>query len=483
VINASSPLRSLAARIALSAAALGIGVMLVVSVLGYLSLSRELKARAVDDIEAKRALLQHILSEIPSVAALTTDRHRLDDLLIGHEDLHLAVFDTTGSRVIAAYSSFARDASPLMLDALTAARLVRDSPIREWSTPSGQQLLVTIGTARLANGETPQFALLQDRQADGKLLSRYARALAIALPLALLIAVVGAWLTARSGLRPLRQFVTVASSIGSQSLTGRIDIAGIPSELRELANSFNSMLARLDEGMRRLVEFSGDLAHEMRTPVATLLGRTQVALSKTRDMEALRDTLASNVEELERLTRLIADMLFLAQSEQDKQAHDREVVRLEVEVNLVAEFLTQLAEDRQLEITVAGKASVRANRLLVQRAITNLVSNAIRHARERTAIEVTIEQSETVATLCVVNQGSAIATADLPRIFERFYRVDADRSRHSGGAGLGLAIVRSIMEMHGGEVTVSSTTSGRTTFQLRFPVTQMDVAALPNVGG
>lgn len=470
MIATSSPLRSLAGRIALSAAALGIGVMLVVSVLGYLSLSRELKARATDDIEAKRALLQHILSEIPSVAALTTDRHRLDDLLIGHEDLHLAVFDATGSHVIATYSPLARDASPLMLQALTAARLSAESPMREWIAPSGQRLLVIVGTARLANGEMPQFALLQDRQADSKLLFGYARALAIALPLALLIAVVGAWLTARSGLRPLRRFVDVTSSVSSQSLAGRIDVKGIPSELRELASSFNSMLIRIDEGMTRLTQFSGDLAHEMRTPVATLLGRTQVTLSQTRDVEALRDTLASNVEELERLTRLIADMLFLAQSEQDKRSLNREMVQLDAEAALIAEFLLEIAQDRQVKIEVTGNASVSANRLLVQRAITNLLSNAIRHARPMTTIEVIIEQSQTMATLSVVNVGSAIANTDLLRIFERFYRVDADRSRDSGGAGLGLAIVRSIMKMHDGTVVAESSADGHTTFQLRFAV-------------
>ncbi|MBC7710490.1 MAG: HAMP domain-containing protein, partial [Rhizobacter sp.] len=296
MIATLAPLRTLAGRIALAAAALGLGVMLVVSVLGYIALSRELKLRATDDIEAKRALLQHILSEIPSTAALTYGRHRLDDLLIGHRDLHLAVFDASGSKVIATFSPLARDASPLMLEALTSSRLSDESPMREWTAPSGQRLLVTMGTARFANGESTQIALLQDRQADSLLLSRYARALVIALPLALLIAVVGAWFTARSGLRPLRRFIEVASSISSQSLAGRIDVVGIPFELHELATSFNSMLARIDEGVTRLTQFSGDLAHEMRTPIATLLGRTQVALSQIRDVESLRDTLASNVE-------------------------------------------------------------------------------------------------------------------------------------------------------------------------------------------
>lgn len=470
MIRPSALLRSLAGRIAVSAAALGVGVMLVVSILGYVALSRELKLRATDNIEAKRALLQHILSEIPSASTLATDRHRLDDLLIGHEDLHLAVFDAAGSKVIATFSPLARDASPLMLEALTATRLTDESPMREWTAQSGQRLLVTMGTAQLANGETTQIALLQDRRADSKLLSDYARALAIALPLALLVALAGAWLTARSGLRPLRQFTSVTRSISSQFLDRRIAVEGIPSELHDLAISFNAMLGRIDEGVTRLTQFSGDLAHEMRTPVATLLGRTQVTLSRTRDVEALRETLAGNVEELERLTRLIADMLFLAQSEQEKLVLEREVLRLDAEANLLAEFLMHVAEDRQLQIKVTGQATVHANRTLLQRAVTNLLSNAIRYAEERTTINVNIEQSQAAVTLSVTNAGKAIHQADAKRIFERFYRVDADRSRDSGGTGLGLAIVGSIMHMHGGEVSVFSGTDGRTTFQLRFPV-------------
>lgn len=198
---------------------------------------------------------------------------------------------------------------------------------------------------------------------------------------------------------------------------------------------------------------------------ATLLGRTQLALSQTRDVESLRDTLASNVEESERLTRLITDMLFLGQFEQDKQSLGRDV-----EANLVAEFLMDVAEERQLQIVVVGKAAVSANRLLVQRAITNLLSNAIRRANEMRVIEVAIEQSQTMVTLTVANVGGTIARADLQRIFERFYRVDADRSRGSGGTGLGLAIVRSIMNMHDGAVVASTSADGRTTFQLRFPL-------------
>ena len=268
---ALAPLRSLAGRIALSAAALGLGVMVVVSMLGYLALAQQLKLRATDDIEAKRTLLQHIFSEIPSSTALARDRHRLDDLLIGHENLHLAVFDATGSSVIATFSPLARDASPLMLEALTVPRLSAESPMREWIAPSGQRLLVAMGSAKLANDETALIALLQDRAADQKLLSSYSISLAVALPVALLIVLSGAWVTARSALKPLRRFTAVVGAVSSESLAGRITVGDMPSELRELAKAFNAMLNRIDDGVTRLTQFSGDLAHEMRTEVAPVV--------------------------------------------------------------------------------------------------------------------------------------------------------------------------------------------------------------------
>jgi len=289
------------------------------------------------------------------------------------------------------------------------------------------------------------------------------------LPFALLMAVVGAWLTARAGLRPLQRFAAVTASVSSKSLSGRIEIEGLPSELHDLASSFNAMLGRIDESVTRLTQFSADLAHEMRTPIATLLGRTQVALSRARDAEALRDTLASNVEELERLTRLIADMLFLAQSEMSHALPDPVILQLDAEVRIVSEFLSLVAEERALVIEVSGAASVRGNRILVQRAITNLLSNALRHARNGSSIHAAIESTENAVSLAIINEGSRIAKADAERIFERFYRVDADRSRESGGTGLGLAIVRSIMRAHGGDVAVKSDLAGRTSFSLSFP--------------
>ncbi|HEY8708268.1 MAG TPA: heavy metal sensor histidine kinase, partial [Burkholderiaceae bacterium] len=217
-----------------------------------------------------------------------------------------------------------------------------------------------------------------------------------------------------------------------------------------------------------LSEFSGDLAHEMRTPVATLLGRTQVALSKGRTIDELRDVLAGNVEELDRLTRLIADMLFLARADQGAAVMERSQVDLAGEARRVAEFLSIVAEDRGIRVEVHGDATVPADRILVQRAITNLLTNAIRHADAPGVVSVTVRQHDGQAIVEVANRGKGIAADQLDRVFERFVRLDASRARTDGGMGLGLAIVRSILQAHGGSVAASSEADGLTTFRLVF---------------
>ena len=229
------------------------------------------------------------------------------------------------------------------------------------------------------------------------------------------------------------------------------------------------MLERIDDGYKRLQEFSGELAHEMRTPVATLLGRTQVALSKTRTVPDLREVLEGNVEELERLSRLISDMLFIASADHNENILKCERVELAREAQQVAEYLSLIAEERGLTVEVTGAATVLGDRLLVQRAITNLVSNAIRHAQANSKVDLSITVENESTTLAVVNEGDGIAPDHLQHIFDRFYRVDSARARLDGGAGLGLAIVRSIMSAHGGRVNAQSLMSGRTIFTLSFP--------------
>jgi two-component system heavy metal sensor histidine kinase CusS len=232
------------------------------------------------------------------------------------------------------------------------------------------------------------------------------------------------------------------------------------------------MLQRIDDGYRQLQDFTGDLAHEMRTPVATLLGRTQVALSQARSAEELREVLEGNEEELERLARLISDMLFVAQSDHDAVTLQREPVDLVAEAQRVAEYISLVADEKQVRLQVQGNAPpLDADRLLVQRAITNLLSNAVRHAFDGSCIDVTVGTGGGRVTLAVTNEGEPIAAAHLDRLFDRFWRGDAGRGRREGGTGLGLAIVRSIMAAHEGSVQVRSDARS-TTFTLAFPAAQ-----------
>lgn len=455
---------SLALRTALASALFGLIVACGAIVVGFWALSQQLDARSATELQGKRDLLLHLLSEIPSPETIE-DSHRFGDLLIGHDDLHLALVDVASGQLVASSSPVARQS----VSALNAVPDNISSMHDAWAASTGERLSAIRGTSPVANGQPVRFYLSLDRRHDAQLLTGFIKATLVGLPVLLLVVAIGAWLIARTGLAPLRRFHRLAASIGAQSLSQRVSSSGLPTELAELATEFNSMLERIDVGYRRLQEFSGDLAHEMRTPVATLLGRSQVALSHTRTVADLQEVLEGNVDELERLSRLISDMLFIARADHNENPLQRAHMELAQEAQRVADYLSLIAEERGVTVEVTGTAVVMADRLLVERAITNLVSNAIRHAFVDSTVKVVIAADGDGATLAVTNQGEGIAPAHLERIFDRFYRIDSARARLDGGNGLGLAIVRSIMSAHGGLVMAHSLPGSETTFTLAFP--------------
>lgn len=455
---------SLALRIALASALFGLMLAAVGMLLGYWALSAQLQARAEGVLRGRSDLVRHILSEVPGAAAVRDSSHRFQDVLIGHEDLHLALADARRGALLAAFSSLGA-ASVAALDSLD------QGPVSaRWVADDGIELQGLRDTARLADGSEVRYYLSLDLRHDLHLLAGFLRAFVFGLPLMLAAVALGAWLIARTGLAPLRHLRRLAATIGARSLDRRVSEAGLPEELSELAREFNAMLARIDQGYRRLEEFSADLAHELRTPIATLMGRHQVALSQPRSAEELREVLEGDVDELERLSRLIADMLFIAQAEHGPSVLRLEEVELPEEARRVADYLSMVAEEKDVAVEVRGTGRVRADPLLVQRAVTNLLSNAVRHAAAGSRVEVEIGRANGETRLRVTNRGEPIPAEHLGRIFDRFYRVDASRARLSGGTGLGLAIVRSIMDAHGGTVSAASdAATGVTSFTLAFP--------------
>jgi two-component system heavy metal sensor histidine kinase CusS len=456
------PVLSLAARVALASALVSLAVACAGGVFGYWALVEHLDERAAVELAGRREQVAHVLGELRSPQDVAALEHRFNDMLVGHAGLHLALADGRSDQLLAAFTETAWQSVEVL------SRFADGEAMHEWHL-AGERLAALRGLASLGTGQPVRYYLSMSRAADDEVVRHYLQAMLLGVPLLLLVVAGGSWAVARTGIAPLRRFDELAASIGLRSLDQRLGASGLPAELAELAREFNGMLDRIDEGYRRLQAFSGDLAHELRTPVATLLGRSQVALSQSRSSAELREVLEGNIEELERLSRLIADMLFVARAEHGERLVDPHPLHLGHEARRVAEFLALAAEERDVRIEVEGAASATADRLLVERAITNLLTNALRHAAPHSVIRVSLrEASPGMAELDVTNEGEGIAPQHLARIFDRFYRIDSGRARGGGGTGLGLAIVRTIMQAHGGSVSVRSDVAGPTTFTLRF---------------
>lgn len=456
---------SLSLRLAVWVGALGISLVCAVTGFSYLVLVQELDSQARERLRGKLEQVQYALIEEPDVGAISADAHGLNDLLIGHNELHIAVSRPGSGVALASFSVIARES-------LTRVRReIGQDPYMNWRAGDGSRLLSLAAQGRVRNGETVAVVVTVDRRADDKLKASFLRtALLVALPIALALVVVGDWWIARRGLRPLFRLRQAVTSVTTRDLSYRLEDNGLPAELREVATAFNRMLARLEDGVSRLFQFSGDLAHEMRTPISNLLGKTQVTLSKARSADEYRSVLESNAEELERLSRLVDDMLFLAQVDHAQAALRWEAVDLKQEATHVAEFFESVAEEQEVTVRVDGSGVIQADRLMIRRAISNLVSNAIRHTPRGRSVTVRItETPDTSASVSVLNTGESISPEHLPRLFERFYRADPGRARTQGGTGLGLAIVKSIMILHGGNANAESGPGGITSFHLVFP--------------
>jgi two-component system heavy metal sensor histidine kinase CusS len=229
------------------------------------------------------------------------------------------------------------------------------------------------------------------------------------------------------------------------------------------------MFSRLENSFRRLSDFSSDLAHEFRTPISNLMTQSQVTLSKPRAPAEYAGVLASNVEELERLSHMVADMLFIAKADEGQIVPCRKAVALAGLVDELVDFYRLATDEKEIALSASGSAEIEGDPLMLRRALSNLIANAVGHTPAGGRIAVRIEKADAASVRLVVeNTGETIAPQHLPRLFDRFYRVDASRHRASEGAGLGLAITQSIAEAHGGTVSVRSS-EGVTVFELLLP--------------
>jgi two-component system heavy metal sensor histidine kinase CusS len=258
----------------------------------------------------------------------------------------------------------------------------------------------------------------------------------------------------------LQRLSAEARALRPKTLSQRLQVERLPVELEGLTVAFNGALGRLEDAYTQLEGFNADVAHELRTPLANLIGGTQVALSRPRSAAEFRETLQSNLEELERLRSIVNDMLFLARADQGEAATGLAAADVAHEVAVTIEFFEPLLDETGATVAIEGELRAQAtmNIALFRRALSNLLQNAIEHSGAGGRLVVTITQRAGATWIAVTNPGTPIGDVHLPRLFDRFYRVDS--ARHDAGElhghGLGLAIVKAVATMHGGSTLATS---------------------------
>ena len=437
---------------------------LVFSVMGLViqaSVNRHFVEQDQTVITGKLELINNILQNATATDNTTRIQRQLSSALVGHHDLVVRVQNSAGQDVFMAGHDRLPDAAMMTATASLA--------LRSWSDGTIAYRLVVTDVLMSDGKPGWRVGIAINTLHHANFLAAFERELLLIGSGGLLCMALFGWVAIRRGLRPVQKMAVVAESISAQRLHNRLAIETIPIELESLARAFNAMLDRLSDSLERLSAFSSDMAHELRTPVNNLMTQTQVLLSKPRENDDYREVLYSNLEEFERLARMISDMLFLAKADNGLIIPHREAVQLASEIMAVLEFYEALAADRSLILQTSGQAVVMGDALMLRRVISNLVSNAVRHAYPETVIRVAVSTQGHEACLTVQNAGDTIPEQHLPHLFERFYRADGARQRTEEGVGLGLAITRSIVLAHQGKIEVSSQ-HGVTQFTITLPL-------------
>ena len=487
---------SLTARLALLFAAMTASLLIVVGVVIGRAVEHHFHELDDHELAGKLTLVGNLLQGADPAHPLDERLLQLDDAFAGQDTVAVLLRDGD-SRVLHAIQPHFFTRAQREGGELPAA-----------STPWSQDGHEVIGRAAritLPEGAAEGGAVLAlvalDVSHHIHFLDTLRRGLWLGISAAAIAAALLGWLAAHRGLAPLRRVTATAGQLSAERLGERLAEDDAPAEVRELVEAFNGMLARLEGSFRRLSEFSADIAHELRTPISNLMTHTQVALAQTRSNEEYRDVLASNMEEFERIARMVGDMLFLARAEDGRLPRGDEAVALEAEAHALAEFYEALAEAQQVSLTVRGTAKVRGDRLMLRRALSNLVSNALRHTPAGGSVRIRLRTTHrrgtqaaagadsaaqepgcaapTVAEIEIENDGEPIPPEQLERIFDRFHRASANRRSHGEGAGLGLAITRSIVHAHGGHIRARSA-AGTTTFSIFLPAEASSSAQSPN---
>lgn len=458
--------KSITYRLTLLFASVSTAVLLVLGLLIGKSVEHHFEEQDMDVLTGKLELTRHALEKVHSQSDLDALPQQLDDSLVGHHGLAVVVVAPSGQTLfVTSGAEF-----PQVLLARNPA--MGNSRLTIWKSKNGIPLrgISEVVQTGIQGSKPAVVAVATDISHHEQFMSSFRLTLWSVVILAALTTGFLSWMAVKRGLAPLHAIKRKAAAITADRLHSRLSTESIPIELVDLAETLDQMLARLEDSFRRLSDFSSDIAHELRTPVSNLLTQTQVMLSRVRTVDEYQDVLASNAEELERMAKMISDMLFLAKADNDLVVPNLEAVDLRTEAEGLASFYEAVAEENGVVLMVDGSATVSGDRLMLRRAMGNLLSNAFAHTPQGGYVRILISMiADRMATIQVENSGETIPPEHLPRLFDRFYRADPSRKRLADGVGLGLAITRSIIQAHGGTVSAQSA-DGVTVFELQISV-------------
>lgn len=397
----------------------------------YVVIALTLSQRQDDTLTQKQAAVEHLLTEGRGAHDLAGVRHLLKDFLAGHDELSLRLVNGDGQSI---FETAARQ--PPLSDSKRRVFDIRLPPDA---------------------GGSAHAVLVLDRRTDEALLARLAWTLTLAALAGALAVSVGGFMLVRLGLAPLHKLVAQTRQVTATDLERRLDGAGQANELQPLIRQFNELLDRLSVAYKQMEAFNADVAHELNTPLATLISSCELALRKPRNPEELREALGSNLEDLHRLTSIVGDMLFLSSADRGVPARRAWTPSLGMLAVEVLEFHEAALLDTGLRAEVLGDAAVAVDVRLLRRALSNLLGNATRYASAGSAVLIHIERQQAGdVRITVQNEGPTIEAEHLPRLFDRFYRADPSRSHADRNHGLGLSIVAAIARMHGGHAFAES---------------------------
>jgi two-component system, OmpR family, heavy metal sensor histidine kinase CusS len=460
-------MRRLSLTATLTAAFTLIALLTFYFVGGYLYTNLHVQLLRIDSEEVviKAEHLRSLVAGEDSADDLLTHVSRFAGQVVGSNAFVVQILAKDGRQLVNFNPSNLPVAAAPAIPDLTP---VRDADVLEWKSHTGSTARGVAVQAHFHDGDTATIVVGRSIDDVLDILSGYRHSIVRGTALGAFVAILLSYLLVHRALGPLHRITEEASRINVEGLNVRFDLNNRSPELHELSVSMNGMLARLERGFGLLAQYTENLSHDLRTPVNNLRGQTEVMLSRGRSAEEYQTLLVSNLEEYERLSRMIENILFLTRAENAQIAVRRADLDLEEQLQQVAEYFEGLADESGVALRVQASGTIRADAVLFRRAISNLISNGLRYTPRGESIELTTEAAQGGTMVCIRNPGPGIEPEHLDKIFERFYRIEEARTGSASSTGLGLAIVRSIMDLHQGRASAENL-EGCVRFSLFFP--------------